>query len=530
MMSGSKVVPLNPLLRAVAGISVAFALSVPGLAADRKDGEPAMSSSFRVYGLGRNDLGRHDGDTTISRGQAAEDLDALGDAIEGNSSYIWSTTFPYRETIEQIKAELPETVSVNGLSTQVNKLIRLFGDDHALVVDWNKRIPQGSLPFQFGKADTRYFLFTLEPAGLVNPDFPYVRSIDGVLIDEWVRVAGDIGQGPYSSTAARESKGYGLLPYIDYLRGEMGLPVKPTAELVMVSENGRESRQMTVAVAPAPVKRSLSTFRLPDESRMLEGNIGYVRVPAHMGDKAVRFLETVDGTMKGFRDTDALIIDARMSGGGARRVLNSLFPYLMRADDKPYVFNVVKLRLPENDPNFGPLAVFDDEAKRFLYVPNPANPANEVAAYQEFVKTFRPAWNPPADKFTDWYFMTQRPRADKPHYDKPVYVLVDFGVGSAGDIFASAFKSWRNVTMLGTPTMGRSGQGVVFPLPNSKLGVNLSTMASFQKSGERYDTAGIRPDITIEPIPSDWFGATDTVLERTHAMLRARVAEAKGAE
>lgn len=484
----------------------------------------APLSQFKLHDLSRNDLGNKEGDITITRQQAMEDLDALGNAIDGNSSYIWSTTFPYRDVIEGMKAQLPRKVSVNGLSTQVNKFVRLFGDDHAQVVDWTARIPQGSLPFQFGKSDTRYFLFTLDPAGFVNPEYPYVRSIDGVLIDEWVRVAGDIGQGPYSSTAARESRGYRLLPYVDYLRREMGLPIKHEAVLEMVSENGRESIRMTVPVAKAPVERELSTFRLSNESRLLEGNVGYLRVPAHMGEKGRQFIATVDATMEGFRGTDALIIDARMSGGGARRVLNSLFPYLMKPDDKPYIFNLVKLRVPEHDPDFGPLAVFDDDAKRFLYVSNPANPENEAEAYREFAKTFRPVWNPPADKFTDWYFMTQRPRADKPHYDKPVYMLVDWGVGSAGDIFASAFKGWRNVTVLGTPTMGRSGQGVVFPLPNSKLGVNLSTMASFQKTGERYDTAGIRPDIVVEPAPTDWFGASDTMLDRARAMIATRLA------
>ena len=39
-------------------------------------------------------------------------------------------------------------------------------------------------------------------------------------------------------------------------------------------------------------------------------------------------------------------------------------------------------------------------------------------------------------------------------------------------------------------------------------------MASFQKTGERYDTVGIHPDIRLEPVPSDWYGKTDSVLER----------------
>lgn len=68
--------------------------------------------------------------------------------------------------------------------------------------------------------------------------------------------------------------------------------------------------------------------------------------------------------------------------------------------------------------------------------------------------------------------------------------------------------------------MGRSCHGREFQLPHSKLVVNLSTMASFQKSGQLYDTVGVAPDLAMEPVPTDWFGATDTVLERVELMAR----------
>ena len=163
--------------------------------------------------------------------------------------------------------------------------------------------------------------------------------------------------------------------------------------------------------------------------------------------------------------------------------------------------------------------MFDTPSKRFHYTANPAIPTDEARSYREFVKTFQASWQPPADKFTDWYFMSLRPDPVKPHYTKPVYMLIDWGIGSAGDIFTSAFNGWPGVTLIGTATMGRSGQGVVFPLPNSGLGVNLSTMASFQKTGERYDTVGIAPDIVMEPLPQDWFTASDSVLERAQKKL-----------
>jgi len=38
-------------------------------------------------------------------------------------------------------------------------------------------------------------------------------------------------------------------------------------------------------------------------------------------------------------------------------------------------------------------------------------------------------------------------------------------------------------------------------------------MASFQPNGKLYDGNGIQPDIVIEPIPTDFIGKTDSVLE-----------------
>ena len=482
----------------------------------------AAESTFHPYELRNNSLGRKEGDRFISRAEARADLQVLSEAIAGNSSYIWSSTFDYRRALAQISSAFPKRVSVNGLSSQLNRFVRLFGDDHAQVVDWDERIPQAGVPFRIGKAGARYFLYTLSPAGFLVPDHPYVRSIDGIAIEEWMRVAGDIGQGPLSSVAARFGRAQRMFPYIDYLRGEMGLPTGSAVSLEMVAEDGSRSVTLRVPLQASPGENS-KPFALPQESRMLAGNIGYLRVPAHTGELADRLVHDIPRLMAEFRDTAALIIDARQCGGGKRAVLNALFPYFMRADDPPYVFNVVKLRRSQVGPGQDPATLFDDEDKRFLYVGDADLPPADAAAYREFAAHFIPTWTPPAGKFTDWYFMALKPQQDKPYYGKHVYLLIDWGAGSAGDIFASAFKNWPGVTLVGTPTMGRSGQGREYRLPASGLEVNLSTMASFQKNGERYDTVGIHPDIALEPIPADWIGKGDSVLARLQALVIGRL-------
>ena len=480
----------------------------------------ASEHAFNPYQLGDNSRGNAQDDRLITRAQAREDLDTLARAMDENSAYVWSSTFDHRHALQQIAAALPEQVSVNGLSTQLNRFVRLFGDDHAQVLDWEKHIPQAGIAARIGKADARYFLYSLATPGLLDPKHPWLRSIDGVSIDEWMRVAGDIGQGPLSSPAARFSRAQRIFPYIEHLRAEMGLATGGPVQLEMVSEDGTRAVMLRLPLQASPGEID-KPFNLPDTSRMLANNVGYLRVPAHRGPASEQLIAELPRLMEQFRSTHALIIDARQSGGGKRAVLNALFPYFMAPDAAPYVFNAVKLRKSQVKPGQDPATLFDDEDKRFLYVEDRGLVPADARAWREFAHNFIPTWMPPEDRFTNWYFMALRPRADKPRYDKPVYLLVDWGVGSAGDIFASAFKSWPGITLVGTPTMGRSGQGRPYRLAHSGLEVNLSTMASFQKTGERYDTVGIHPDIRLEPVPSDWYGKTDSVLERVQAMIAA---------
>ena len=58
---------------------------------------------------------------------------------------------------------------------------------------------------------------------------------------------------------------------------------------------------------------------------------------------------------------------------------------------------------------------------------------------------------------------------------------------------------------------------------NSGLPVRLSTVTSFQKTGEKYDTVGIQPDIVIEAKISDWLEQSDTVLDRATTLAKESI-------
>jgi C-terminal processing protease CtpA/Prc len=105
------------------------------------------------------------------------------------------------------------------------------------------------------------------------------------------------------------------------------------------------------------------------------------------------------------------------------------------------------------------------------------------------------------------------------YYDKPVIILMDSSNFSACDIFLGAFKGWRNVTLLGTPSGGGSGSAISYRLYHSYISLKLSSMASFRSNGTLYDGNGIQPDVYCEPTPTDYIGQTDTVLDKAREII-----------
>jgi len=124
---------------------------------------------------------------------------------------------------------------------------------------------------------------------------------------------------------------------------------------------------------------------------------------------------------------------------------------------------------------------------------------------ESFLKTFKPSWEVPADKFSAWHIMgisaATNPKAY--HYKKPVVVLMDAGCFSATDNFLGALQGTPNVTLLGTASGGGSGRMGSYSLPNTKLPLTLCQMASFRANGDQFDGRGVAPDVVVEARPED---------------------------
>ena len=458
----------------------------------------------------------------MSREQAQCDLDELARVIRTRSSYALSVSFPIATAIAAVRSSLPSQVAVADLAVAVQKLIQEIGDAHAKVSDFERYLPQGYSPFALGQEGRRYFAYWPGDNTLLDEAFPYVQAMDGVALTRWFQCAGDLGAGYFGSPSSRLLRALGLLRHLQFMRAEMGLPAGANIELELVSADGLHTQTRSIPVA-AQLEHTGKPFALPRESRLLEGRIGYLRIHSQ-SDTALT--AEIPGWMNRFADTQGLIIDARQCGGGTRDNLMALFPYLMAAEDSPYVANVCKLRIPEGETSgFEPIGQLDVWDKKVPYSQDASVAPVLREALARFLSTFVPQWSVPQEPFTDWYFMALQPSPSTFHYTQPVVLLVDWGVGSAGDVFSSSFKGWRNVTLAGLPTNGRSGNALPFVLPHSGLTVMISTMASFQKDGRLYEGMGVEPDVFMQPTLRDWLGHSDSLLERGLDLLRQRQQE-----
>jgi C-terminal processing protease CtpA/Prc len=211
-----------------------------------------------------------------------------------------------------------------------------------------------------------------------------------------------------------------------------------------------------------------------------------------------------------------LVVDVRRNAGGGMGVLRELYPYFVDpGTDKPRVVHVAGYRLNQDkkeaaDAKEGYLQ------DRLLF---PATSAvwsdEERDAVTKLTKDFAAEWQPPAQQFSAWHATVLSPRKGGPyyHYDKPVVVLADAGCVGAADVFLGAFKGLKNVTLMGTPSGGATSRPEAVRLANSGVGVQLSTTANYRPDGKLYDGRGVEPDVVAWPVPNDFIGRTDAVLE-----------------
>jgi len=445
----------------------------------------------------------------MSRSEAEQDLDELEWLLENRFSYLKRTGVDYRAALDSIRAGLGEQIGHGTLAVQLGKLMALFGDGHSTVRPSVNHLCERFLPFLVGDARGGLVAFWGDRGGFLDAEHPYLHALDGVPVATWL----DAGR----LTLARGSKQFvrcaslRRLGCIGHLRRELGLTPSDVVDVELGSADGSRRRTIRLPLAARPPVHGPRPNR---PSQILPGHIGYLAIPFQMNGSDA-FLDGLKAAMQLFRDTDGLIIDIRGNGGGSRAPLRVLFPFFMAQDDPPRVINIAAYRLGHRKDILTARWLFPAGSGRFS--------AAEATAIRQAAERFESEWHLPEGEFSEWHYFVIGPSQAEEyyHYDRPVIVLMESFNFSACDIFLGAFKGWRNVTMMGTPSGGGSGRRQPYQLRNGQYGVRLSSMASFRPDGRLYDGKGIGPDVLLEPIATDFIGRTDTILEAALERLRA---------
>lgn len=410
----------------------------------------------------------------------------LEQALEDRFAYLKTNGVDHRGPFEELRGRLPDKVEPGWLDLEIQKLLANFIDGHAGV---NARpLPIGYLPFLTGSIGEALAAFEADRSDLIDRERPFLVSIDGIPVEEWLAAAARYVAAESQQLVRRESSRW--LRAVQMLRGDMGLPQLDDVEVVVAGASGASPRTLRLSVSERPPQFGIWPRT---ESKILKGNVGYLRLPQMRPEAA----DEVRACLERFRSTAGLIVDVRRNGGGTRDALLALLPALMAPDDPPRVVNLAAYRAWDGFPE-------NHLAARHLYPVSSENwTAQERVALNAFMPRFTPEWQPPADEFSAWHAMVVSPAEEgQPTYrGRPVIVLMDAGCFSATDVFLSALKGLPGVVLVGEASSGGSARAQVVELPVSGLKARFASMASFQASGELFDGRGVLPDVTLLPEP-----------------------------
>ncbi|MCW8984370.1 MAG: S41 family peptidase [Thermoanaerobaculales bacterium] len=500
------------LKKIMAGIFVVLSIVVLGLFSWAETPAPFLNDNFEgsLYRLGISPqfLDGLDPVATRSRSKTAvvfltqaqinEDLDQFQAELMGRYAYLRYNEPDYESAIQAIRDNSSDGMSIDDFDIELTKVLALSIDGHGGVA--GGKFPEGFLPFRIDRIGNRYIAFWADRRDFVSSSYPFITKIDDLSIDEWraaLSVVVSKGSPSYQTH-------YGLryLEYIRFARSIAGVDDPDVVEIELESRDG--SRRVTAVLEIADEAPIVEDWPV-SESGFLAGNIAYLRITRWLEDA----FEEVATWMPRFAGARGLIIDIRDNRGGTRSVLPEFYPYFVSASDPPHVANAAKYRLYSE-------FTYDHLAGRNMYRESWSGwtPA-ERSAISGFMETFEPEWVVRESEFSDWHFwlLSKASKPDAYDFQGPIIFLMNKLCWSASDVILSSVKGLPNVTLIGEPSVGGSGARIITTLRNSGLDLYMSSMVSFQNTGQLFETNGVQPDIYLEPRPEFFLqGGDDRVL------------------
>lgn len=441
---------------------------------------------------------------TISEKNALKDLQSLQEILEQQHAYLWQKNYNYQNHLDLIRKSLKDKNDLKKFAEDIKNLLSKFGDSHAEIL-MPKDIflePSGFLSFYVAKQGQNVVAISPRRNMLLNPNYPYLKSINNISLEKLFKTSGKIYQ--YSSQSLFHQKAIDNLIFIKYIleqnkafkgkRLSIKLSNQKTDTLIHLNISGK-----TIFYYEDKLIRN---------SRVLEGNIAYLNIEEMYAkedyefERIIKFLEN-----NRVKNSKGLIIDLRNNDGGLRDLMMDILPLFMK--EKYFIANI---SFPRNDNN--------GMKERYLFpVKSEKWSLEEREFIDDFLEHFKPEYNFPKEKFLEEHITLIKKQNDKFYPNKDIIVLLNEKSFAATDVFLSALKTLPNVTLMGTTSAGGSGRKRTFVLKKSGIEIKLSTMLSFQSNGRLFHQNGIAPDIKMLPTSDDLLGKSDSILEKARLFL-----------
>jgi C-terminal processing protease CtpA/Prc len=312
-----------------------------------------------------------------------------------------------------------------------------------------------------------------------------LRSVIETIDDEPAAERARRERGPYIFASTRHDRDDKIIA--EALYGPPG----ETVRIVYVTPAG-ERRRLTL---DRDRRRRDDEWLLPTRStrprfdfRWLDDDIAYVAVNT-FNDEGV--VDDFEAALPELYRAKALVVDIRKNGGG-----NSSNGYGIAA----YLTN--------------------DTLQTSAW-----KTREHVAAYK--------AWGRFSDKYRNYFRMNAWrdggthgpvPPAEGHRLIVPTVVLQDHATFSAAEDFLVAIDAIPQITTIGRPSGGSTGQPLSIDLPGGGH-ANICSKRDTYPDGRDFVGIGIAPDIVVEPTVEDVQRGRDPALERAVELLRSRLSE-----
>ncbi|WP_336127812.1 S41 family peptidase [Mesoflavibacter sp. CH_XMU1422-2] len=188
-----------------------------------------------------------------------------------------------------------------------------------------------------------------------------------------------------------------------------------------------------------------------------------------------------------------LIIDLRKNGGGEGNIGREIIKYLT------------------NDT-----ILYSSKSKSRLHIPT----YKAWGKYTKVQDTLRGDWQKQSylsyqDEF--YYNFPYEPYStsnlDITRIELPTVILIGHNTASAAEDFLIYADNQENITKIGEPTFGSTGQPMIFDLPNGGFG-RVCTKKDTYPDGREFVGFGIKPDIEVKTTLKDYMENNDPVLNK----------------